>query len=43
VKFVVQIMAFSFGPLRRFLEEKMDELLFGQRGEMMRELGIRPD
>jgi|GEM_PF-1849451 len=32
-QFVVLLIAFSFDPLRRFLEEKTDRLLFGERGE----------
>jgi hypothetical protein len=31
-QFVVLLIAFSFDPLRRFLEEKTDQLLFGARG-----------
>ncbi len=31
-QFVVLFLAFSFDPLRRFLEEKTDLLLFGDRG-----------
>jgi len=32
-QFAVLIIAFSFDPLRRFLEEKTDRLLFGERKE----------
>ncbi len=32
-QFVVLFLAFSFDPLRRFLEEKTDRLLFGERAE----------
>lgn len=32
-QFVVLFLAFSFDPLRRFLEEKTDRLLFGERGD----------
>jgi hypothetical protein len=28
----VIVIVFSFDPLRRFLEEKTDQLLFGERG-----------
>ena len=31
-QFVVLLIAFSFDPLRRFLEKKTDHLLFGRRG-----------
>jgi hypothetical protein len=31
-QFAVLLIAFSFDPLRRFLEEKTDQLLFGERG-----------
>jgi len=31
-QFAVLVIAFSFDPLRRFLEEKTDRLLFGERG-----------
>lgn len=31
VQFVVLLIAFSFDPLRRFLEIKTDQLLFGER------------
>ena len=33
VQFAVLLIAFSFDPLRRFLEEKADRLLFGHRNE----------
>lgn len=33
-QFCVFFIAFSFAPLRRFLEGKVDKLLFGGRGEM---------
>ena len=33
-QFSVLLIAFSFDPLRRFLEGKVDALLFGGRGEV---------
>ena len=32
-QFVVLFLAFSFDPLRRFLEKKVDQLLFGERSQ----------
>lgn len=40
-QFVVLLIAFSFDPLRRFLEAKADRLLFGERGGDAKRQGER--